>query len=98
MGIDVPEAEDFTYEEKLGYSCWIADRKVLVGNRQMLIEHSIPAPTEYEEKRYAGKGNVMYVAIEGELVATFVISYRVLSKARRSAAAFANTGLVLMLT
>ena len=98
MGIDVPEAEDFTYEEKLGYSCWIADRKVLVGSRQMLIEHSIPAPTEYEEKRYAGKGNVMYVVIEGELVATFVISYRVLSKARRSAAAFANTGLVLMLT
>lgn len=98
MGIDVPEAEDFTYEEKLGYSCWIADRKVLVGSRQMLIEHSIPAPTEYEEKRYAGKGNVMYVVIEGELVATFVVTYRVLSKARKSAAAFANTGLVLMLT
>ncbi len=98
MGIEVPEAEDFAYEEKLGYSCWIADRRVLVGNRQMLIEHSIPAPTEYEEKQYAGKGNVMYVAVEGQLVATFVVSYRVLSKARKSAAAFANTGLVLMLT
>lgn len=98
MGIDLPEAEDFAYEEKLGYSCWIADRRVLVGNRQMLIEHSIPAPTEYEEKQYAGKGNVMYVAVEGQLTATFVISYRVLSKARKSAAAFAQTGLVLMLT
>ena len=98
MGIEMPEAEDFAYEEKLGYSCWIADRRVLVGNRQMLIEHSIPAPTEFEEKQYAGKGNVMYVAVEGQLVATFVVSYRVLSKARKSAAAFANTGLVLMLT
>ena len=98
MDIEMPEAEDFAYEEKLGYSCWIADRRVLVGNRQMLIEHSIPAPTEYEEKQYAGKGNVMYVAVEGQLVATFVVSYRVLSKARKSAAAFANTGLVLMLT
>lgn len=98
MGIVIPEAEDFAYEEKLGYSCWIADRRVLVGNRQMLIEHSIPAPTEYEEKQYAGKGNVMYVAVEGQLVATFVVSYRVLSKARKSASAFANTGLVLMLT
>ena len=98
MGIEIPEAEDFAYEERLGYSCWIADRRVLVGNRQMLIEHSIPAPTEYEEKQYAGKGSVMYVAIEGQLVATFVVSYRVLSKARKSAAAFAHTGLVLMLT
>lgn len=98
MGITLPEAEDFAYEEKLGYSCWIADRRVLVGNRQMLIEHSIPAPTEYEEKQYAGKGSVMYVAVEGQLTATFVVSYRVLSKARKSASAFANTGLVLMLT
>lgn len=98
MGIILPEAEDFAYEEKLGYSCWIADRRVLVGNRQMLIEHSIPAPTEYEEKQYAGKGNVMYVVVEGELTATFVISYRVLSKARKASAAFASTGLVLMLT
>lgn len=98
MGITLPEAEDFAYEEKLGYACWIADRRVLVGNRQMLIEHSIPAPTEYEEKQYAGKGNVMYVVVEGELVATFVISYRVLSKARKSSSAFASTGLVLMLT
>ncbi len=98
MGITLPEAEDFAYEEKLGYSCWIADRRVLVGNRQMLIEHSIPAPTEYEEKQYAGKGNVMYVVVEGELTATFVISYRVLSKARKASAAFASTGLVLMLT
>ena len=98
MGITLPEAEDFAYEEKLGYSCWIADRRVLVGNRQMLIEHSIPAPTEFEEKQYAGKGSVMYVVVEGELTATFVISYRVLSKARKASAAFASTGLVLMLT
>lgn len=98
MGITLPEAEDFAYEEKLGYSCWIADRRVLVGNRQMLIEHSIPAPTEYEEKQYAGKGSVMYVVVEGALTATFVISYRVLSKARKVSSAFASTGLVLMLT
>lgn len=98
MGITLPEAEDFACEEKLGYSCWIADRRVLVGNRQMLIEHSIPAPTEYEEKQYAGKQSVMYVAVEGELTATFVVSYKVLSKARSAARDFASTGLVLMLT
>ncbi len=98
MGIELPEAEDFAYEEGLGYSCWIADRRVLVGNRQMLIEHSIPAPTEYEEKQYGGKSAVMYVAVEGELTATFVASYKVISKARKAARKFSSTGLVLMLT
>lgn len=98
MGITLPETEDFAYEEKLGYSCWIADRRVLVGNRQMLIEHSIPAPTEYEEKQYAGKNSVMYIVVEGEIAATFAVSYKVISKAKNSARDFASTGLVLMLT
>ncbi len=98
MGITLPDAEDFAYEEGLGYSCWIADRRVLVGSRQMLIEHSIPAPTEFEEKQYGGKKSVMYVVVEGEITATFTINYKVLSKARKAARKFASTGLVLMLT
>ncbi len=98
LEITLPEAEDFAYEEKLGYSCWIADRRVLLGNRQMLIEHSIPAPTEYEEKQYGGKSSVMYLVVEGEIAATFTVSYKVISKAKASARNFASTGLVLMLT
>ena len=68
MGIEMPEAEDFAYEEKLGYSCWIADRRVLVGNRQMLIEHSIPAPTEYEEKAVKKRWKEDSPAVMTELV------------------------------
>lgn len=97
LGIDLPEAEDLQYEEKLGFACWVAERRVLVGNRQMLVEHSIDAPTEAEEKAYAGKKNVMYVALEGQIVASFLVRYKVVPSFRKIAADFDKTGLVLMI-
>ncbi len=97
LGIILPEASDLQYEEKLGFACWVADRRVLVGNRQMLTEHSIEAPTQAEEKAYAGKKNVMYVAVEGQLVASFLVKYRVVPSFRKIAHAFEKTGLVLLM-
>lgn len=96
LGISLPEASDLQYEEKLGFACWVADRRVLVGNRQMLTEHSIDAPTQAEEKAYAGKKSVMYVAVEGQLVASFLVKYRAVPSFRKMAADFEKTGLVLL--
>lgn len=95
LGIELPEASDLQYEEKLGFACWIADRRVLVGNRQMLVEHSIEAPSQAEEKAYAGKRSVMYVAVEGQLVASFLVKYKAVSSFRRIAGDFEKTGFVL---
>lgn len=97
LDIELPEAEDVQYEEKLGVACWIAERRVLVGNRQMLVEHSIDAPSEAQEKAYAGKKNVMYVVVEGQLIASFLVKYKVVSSFRKIAADFDKTGLVLMI-
>ena len=97
-GIRLPEAEDVQYEEQLGYACWIAGRRVLVGNRMMLVSHSIEPPDEAAEKEYAGGKNVMYVVVEGVIAALFVADYRVRSDVRRSVRAFNKTGLVLMLS
>lgn len=93
----LPEAEELQYEEKLGYSCWIIGRRVLVGNRQMLLAHSIDAPSEEDEKKYAKDKSVMYLAVEGVIAATFVVDYRVRSDVRREVRTFNKTGLVLML-
>ena len=97
LGIELPEASDLQYEEKLGFSCWVADRRVLVGNRQMLTEHSIEAPTQSQEKAYAGKKCVMYVAVEGELVASFLVKYKTVPSFRKIAADFEKTGFVLLI-
>ncbi len=96
LGISLPEASDLQHEEKLGFACWVADRRVLVGNRQMLTEHSIVAPTQAQEKAYAGKKGVMYVAVEGELVASFIVKYKTLPSFRKIAAEFEKTGFVLL--
>lgn len=96
-GIRPPEAEDVQYEEKLGYACWVVGRRVLVGNREMLLAHSISAPSEEEEKAFAKGKNVMYVVLEGAIIALFVVDYRVRSEVKKSVRSFNKTGLVLIL-
>ncbi len=97
LGIELPEAESIQYEEKLGFSCWILERRVLVGNREMLLQHSIEAPTEEEERNYGGKKFVMYVVVEGELVATFLAQYKTKKSFRRIAGEFSKTGFALLI-
>ena len=99
MNIIIPPVENFIYEERLGYSAWVLDRKVLVGNRQMLVNHSIAdVPTAEQEKAYGKDRDVMYVVINGEITATFLVSYKVLSSIKKYSRAFNKTGLVLMLS
>ncbi|MGN1418343.1 MAG: hypothetical protein ACI4W6_03360, partial [Acutalibacteraceae bacterium] len=96
-GITLPEAEDVQYEEHLGYSSWVASRKVLVGNREMLVAHSIPCPSAEEEERYSKGRSVMYVVVEGVIAATFIVSYYAKGEAKKGVAEFSKTGLVLMI-
>ena len=94
----LPLAEDFEYEPRLGYRATVAGRDVIVGNRKMLIKHEIQAPTKQEERAYAGNKSCMYVAVDGELTATFLVSYDVIPTLRQSVGYFAKSGLVLLLT
>lgn len=97
MNIVIPPVENFLYEERLGYSAWVLDRKVLVGNRQMLLNHSVSVPTKEQEKVYAKGRYVMYVVIDGEITATFLVGYKVLPSLKKYSRDFNKTGLVLML-
>lgn len=97
-GVEAPPAEDLQYEDKLGYSCWIVGRRVLVGTRDMLVQHSISVPSAAEEAAYAGKDQVLYVAVEGIVAATFLVHYQVRPTVRHAVRGFNKSGLVLMLT
>lgn len=98
LNIKLPPIENFQYEERLGYSAWILDRKILVGNRQMLINHSVTVPSKEHERAYGKNRFVMYVAVDGEVSATFLVNYKVLSSLKRYSQDFNKTGLVLMLS
>lgn len=94
----LPEAEDVEYEAGAGYRGTVAGRNVLVGNRKMLVNNQIQAPTKQEERAYAGNKCCMYVAVDGELTATFLVSYDVIPTIRGSVGQFRRSGLVLLLT
>lgn len=74
----LPKVENITYEEKMGTSAWIYQRKVLVGNRNLLINHGVKVPKESFERKYTVRGRkALYLAINGKIVAMFVVSYSV---------------------
>ena len=97
LGIELPDAEDFKYEEGLGFSAWVNGLMVLVGNRRCVENHSIPCPTEEEEKAYCPDGNVLYTCVGDRIVSTFVARYLPRRNAKKQMSALAGTGIVVML-
>ncbi len=72
----LPTAQGITYEDKMGTSAWIYQRKVLVGNRDLLIRHGVLVPKIEYEKKYTRKGRkALYLAVAGKVAAMFIVSY-----------------------
>ncbi len=72
----LPQAEDIVYEDKMGTSAWIYQKKVLVGNRDLLIRHGVTVPKEDYERKYTRKGRkALYLAVAGKVMAMFIVSY-----------------------
>lgn len=66
--------ESYIYEDGLGLSGWIENKRVLLGTRELMENHSIEGiPSVAKEREYA-KGNlVLYLSISGVVSALFVI-------------------------
>ena len=72
----MPKSYDTAYEAKLGLSTWIYDRKVLLGNPEMMSAHGIEIPPAAKPEEYT-KANTrtMFLAIDGSVYAMFVVEY-----------------------
>ena len=72
----LPQVRDYTYEDDGGIVGLVGDRRLLVGNRALLINHRIEVPTREEESRFASATQqVIYLAVEQELCAMLVLTY-----------------------
>lgn len=72
----LPPVENLAYEDRLGLSAWIHGRRVLVGNRELLLHHNVEVPEKSSEDIYRHDGRqVMYLAVAGQLSALFVVGY-----------------------
>lgn len=68
--------ENITYEDGMGLSAWVKGKRVLIGNRELMIHHGVEVPsTDYEKRYVKDSKNIIYLSNSGELSAMFVISY-----------------------
>ena len=67
--------ESYIFEDSMGICGWINNRRVLLGNRELMINHSIEGiPTIEKETEYTRRGRMaVYLSISGELSAMFIV-------------------------
>ncbi len=70
--------ESYIYEDSMGLCGWINNRRILLGNRDLMINHSIEGlPSEEKEKEYTEGGRcAVYLSISGELSAMFILDLK----------------------
>ncbi len=70
----LPEVEECNYEDGLGITAWIDGKRILVGNREMMVHRSIDVLTAQNERNYTKNNRqVLYLAVENVLSAMFVV-------------------------
>lgn len=74
----LPPVDTLAYEDKLGLSAWIFNRRVLVGNGDLLRNHNVEIPDTALVERHLTEGRYpLYLAIDGKAAAVFIVSYDV---------------------
>ncbi len=72
----LPPVDTLAYEDKLGLSAWIFNRRVLVGNSDLLKNHNVEIPDTALINKHLKEGRYpLYLAIDGKAAAVFIISY-----------------------
>lgn len=70
--------DNFSFEESMGLCGWIHNRRVLFGNRELMVNHNIEGlPTKTKESEYTGDGQeAMYLSISGNIAALFTVDIK----------------------
>ena len=74
----LPPVDSLTYEDKLGLSAWIFNRRILVGNGDLLRNHNVVIPDMALIERHLCEGRYpLYLSVDGKAAAVFIVSYDV---------------------
>ena len=94
----VPEAEQLTYEDKLGFSAWVGDCRVLLGSNAFLSNHNVKMPDESGVLNFIDSENKpIYLAIEGHFTAMFSARYSCATEHVKSIKTLADNGANILL-
>ena len=93
----LPDVDGVVYEDKLGTSAWIYRKKILVGTRDLLIHHGVQVPKEEFEEKYTRKGRkILYLAVTGQIMAMFVVSYSANPKLKKTLRRLEKSGITVL--
>lgn len=94
----LPQVDGVIYEDKMGTSAWIYQKKILVGNRDLLIHHGVTVPKEDYEKKYTRKGRkALYLAVAGKVMAMFIVSYEAEPSLKKQLKKLERSGITVIL-
>ncbi|MCM1228003.1 MAG: hypothetical protein NC320_11390 [Clostridium sp.] len=67
--------ENYVYEDSMGICGWIDNKRVLLGNRELMQSHNIEGiPTKTKETEFTEGGkDAVYLSVSGNLSAMFII-------------------------
>lgn len=93
----LPKVDSVQYEEQMGTSAWVYHKKVLVGNRNLLINHGVNVPKISFEQKYTRRNRkALYLAVDGKIMAMFVVSYSADPDLKRELIKLEKTGITLI--
>ena len=72
----LPPVENASYEDKAGIIGWVSGKRILLGNREMLHKYKVnPPELDFEKQYVSGSKQVIYLAVERQLMAMFILTY-----------------------
>lgn len=98
LKFELPQVEDYEYVQHEGYKANVAGIDVAVCNRRMAEKLEVEGlPSIEQEEAYAKKSTVMYVIMQTQIIATFLVEYRATLASKDVMKEFVKTPLKLMI-
>ena len=91
--------ESYIYEDSMGLCGWINNKRVLLGNRELMQNHSIEGlPSIAKENEYTdGDKIAVYLSISGQLSAMFIIELTASYQIKKALKELERGGVAVML-
>ena len=98
------DVESLNIEGDMGFSGWWQNKRILFGTRGLMINHGVRTPSREFEKMHLQNepgeivSRALYIALDGALLAMFIIGHKPLLKAKRALSNLQKNKIVILLT
>lgn len=89
--------DSLIYEDGMGISAWVDNKRVLIGSRELMINHGISVPSRDYEERYLNEGHeLIYLSTSGELTAVFLAKFFAAPEVKAAIGRLSDNGIHLV--